>query len=346
MSEETDDINEETFTYVYKSSGNIELFPKAIRYLVVTYERDVKEIFSDQIGLMAFYLVGKCIAYETVGLDLQLIESTGYHVFLGKMMSYFCEVRHELDLSTQSFEMYHAHKATEFTEKQTLCLRYTLYKINLIILQMGSFAKSFTDTSGLKAHLAILNDDEFVEKNLETTMAMWTNKNMSLIEYLVLNVASLSKFSEESKQKWIELDAINILLNTSKKMPSSSFECYSAVTNVANDDQIEKLEEINEYANLLGAKLKRFNDLFESGESPKRAIRQIFENNKRISCDITVLDEANKTTTSLCVILQGFYKLAINSKMKSDIYFNLKGKEYFKTIILRGNHYEVKYTLR
>jgi hypothetical protein len=345
MSEETKEVNQDTFAYEYKRSTNSDLFPKALRYLASRYENDVRPIFDDEIGLLAFFSVGKCIAYETDICDFELIESTGYDVFLGNMMSNFYELRHELDFSAQSHEMYHAQKATDLKEKQTLCLRYTLYMINITILQMGSFGKNFPNTNGLKAHLAILNDDEFIGKNLTTTMGMWTNKNMSLIEYLVLNVASLSKFCEEQKQKWIDLHAVNVLLKASKKLPSCAFDSYSAITNVANDDQIEKLDEINEYANMLGVKLKKFHDCFES-DKVTRATRQIFENNKRISCEIVVVYEANKTTTSLFVILQGLYKLAINNKMKSDIYFTLHGKEYLKMIILKGNQYEAKYTLR
>jgi hypothetical protein len=85
---------------------------------------------------------------------------------------------------------------------------------------------------------------------------------------------------------------------------------------------------------------------FAKKQIPKTA-HAIFEGDKRVIANIVFFNEPSGVKTSLFVILDGLYKLAVNDKIKLDLYFNMRCKEYMKLVVLSKDcEYEAKCALR
>jgi hypothetical protein len=93
---------------------------------------------------------------------------------------------------------------------------------------------------------------------------------------------------------------------------------------------------------------------FDQGKVERVSIQIVEADNKTVACEVSVITESDKekdeatapTKILIMSVLQGLFKLAVNNKIKTRVYFDLKCKEYLKTIILKGNAYEINYALR
>jgi hypothetical protein len=194
--------------------------------------------------------------------------------------------------------------------------------------------------------LGFLDDEEFTKKNTDSELKMWDDIGYSLLEYLVLNLSALaSRNSADEKQRYVELKTAEIMRKVLLVKPSTQMDCYTCLVNMSNDSQIEEMPEIQDFADLLGERMVSYSEIFVSGEL-KRQTREIFENGKQVKAEFTNFTESNNTTSSIFLLFTGFYKLSINSSMKTRIYFNLNAKELFKIFLEKGNEWEVKYTLQ
>jgi hypothetical protein len=346
MSKE-DVLNEDTFNYLHGYANQL-LFPKALSYLANKYRSSAHMIafFDDKIAQSAFYFVAK-YDFEQLENDCYVeYELAGFDRFLANLIIYFSEIRNQLDFTEQEQDILDAEWARELAERHTLCLRYALFLIKTNAMMVNpSFCKNFCLNDGLKGLLALLSDKAFVEKHVSTEFVMWESDKILLLEYTLMDVVNLSMYCEDVKQKWTELDAVITLKFLSRKIPSCSYYCLTAITNLADDWQIEKLEEVNVYRGMIVDRLQHVAASFDAN-TVKQQNRIIFENNQMVSVDIACITESNGTTTSLFTILHGLYKLAINNKMKHELYFDLNCKQYMKSIILAGRECETKYTLR
>jgi hypothetical protein len=277
-------------------------------------------------------------------------EHTGFNRFLANMINYFSKIRNELDFSKQLQDLLEAELDRDLAMRHILTLRYSLYLIrSAAMFAHPSFSKSFCVNNGLKGLMAFLSDTTFVDKNLTTELIMWNCTRDLLFEMITRTVASLSMYCEDVKQKWTELDTVNILKEIQNELPSScTFLCLSAIANVADDAQIERLDEIKTFSSMLIERLRIIAGYFDAKTIPKNT-RTIFENNEKIIVKMAYYAEPTPgpvTKTSLFVILHGLYKLGI--VMKLELYFDMKCKQYIKSIIMNSNEseYDAKYTLR
>jgi hypothetical protein len=343
--------DEKYFTYKFKNKANgPDILPLAVEYLSQTYKKtEIAELFADKIAINAYLFIAKLIAYESNCFDYTPFEEHNFEIFVSKLMTHFCGLRSELDFEQQKAEMSMHLLVDQILENveeiKNLVLKCSIFITNLVPAHSVRFARNFPKVGGLKGYLEFLNDDEFVANNLDTKLLMWDKKETMLVEYCILNVGSLSKHCEDQKRTWLRLNTVAILLKMSKLKPSFKYLSYTGITNVADDEQIEQLEEIQDYAEMQVDRLQKLHNSLISTHF-KRDVRQIFENNLKYDCEMLTLVLPNNISTSIYNILQGLYKLSINNKMKDDIFFKLNAKEYLKTFLVKGNIYEIKWTVR
>ena len=257
---------------------------------------------------MAFIFTSRLIANENNDIYMQIFDTKGFDTFSGDLLLSFYENRNKVIFELDG-TLKMAESTNDMNELYLILFKLCLYLTNQISTYSPSFGTNFPETNGLKAYLNFLNDSEFVNKNLETSIGLW-NKHISLIEYLIMNVSSISKFCEENKQLWVDLDAINILFDIIKSKPSGKFDAYTAIINLVDDNQIEHFEEIQAFQVLLIERLKRFDQEFRS-ENFKRSKRQIFENNIVISFNTEIALDLNKDKE-----FQAFIQKFINDEAK------------------------------
>jgi hypothetical protein len=338
------------FDYKYQNESNgSKILPLAVEYLTqnLLFKEDITTFFTDKTAIDAYLFIAKLIAYESNKFDYTPFEANQFEIFVSQIMCHFSEKRNELHITQQKNELSSSLKSEQFfddsTEVKLIALKCTLFMTNIIPSHSVLFATKFPKAGGLKTYLDFLQDDAFVTANLNTKLMMWDKKETLIIEYFILNISSLSKHCEDYKQKWIVLNTVDVLLKMSKLNANFKYLCYTGITNVADDAQIEHLEEIQDFADMQVEFLRKLHNTVLA-TAYKRDVRQIFDNNVRYDCEMLSLNLPNNISTSIYNILQGLYKLSINQKMKEDLFF--KVKDYLKTFLAKGNMYEIKWTVR
>jgi hypothetical protein len=181
--------------------------------------------------------------------------------------------------------------------------------------------------------------------NLNATLHMWDKDATNLVDHLVLNIGTLSRNSEDLKEEWIKLNAVHTLSKAANTNELAKFSCYTALTNIADDAQIEQLEEIQVYADMQVDRLKLFQDGLIKNKL-RRKKRQVFENNREYQAEILFIVLPGNIRASINITMNGLYRLAINQKMRDYVYFELNAKDYLHTFLEKGSVYEVMLTCR
>jgi hypothetical protein len=310
---------------------------------------DIEQFFTDDTAKSAFLYIGKLVAFKTTNINYEQFEKHNFHLFIGELMSYLFTKRHELDFKTsQIIELSSAASLSGLgntSQTKIAAFKVGTYVTNLIASNSVHFARNIQLTGALKAYLDFLNDDQFVKANLNVDLNMWGMGKNNIIEYLVLNLGAFSRVNEEVKQKWIKLDAVNILIKTAKIKEEATYSSYTAITNTADDTQIEQLEEVQIYLKMNVDRLKLFHDGLLDG-SLKRSHRQVFENNIKYNVETLSVIFPNNTSTSVNVVINSLYRLAINQKKRDDIYFTHATKQHLHLFLVKGNMYEKKLVSR
>ena len=136
------------------------------------------------------------------------------------------------------------------------------------------------------------------------------------------------------------------LLNIGKLLKEEEFNAYVSIANIVDDKEIESLTEIHSILSLTMIRLIQINKDFNENYFYRKK-RQAILDNKVVDCFVQVYFESNGTQTSIIVLLQALYKLAVNEKMKLDIYEkNVETKSILKVLLKKGNFAEAYYTLR
>jgi hypothetical protein len=271
------------------------------------------------------------------------------------MMNHFGEIRNELDFSKQESSIDTIVEPNEDPAmRRTLALRFVLFLIRTAVADADPPLRNrFCANNGLRGLMNMLGDPAFVDANLATELIMSGDARRPFLDFTVRAVTELSSYCDEVMQYWREVNTVSILRSLWVKIPDSAYRCLTAITNLADDAQIEKLDEVNTFRGMLIDRLQDISSQF--GVLVKTSWFTIYENRARIYTCAVKYDEPNGGETSIFDILQSLYKLAINDKMKSELYFYLDCKKYVKSILfnldavpLYGSEekYEQKYTFR
>ena len=218
------------------------------------------------------------------------------------------------------------------------------YSSNLIMSNNLKFKFGFQKSNGLKAYLSFLRDEEFVQKNLNLSMNPFRSATLYILDYITLNLSVLSNNSEDYRVKWHEMDAIDILLKTATTKSTTLDYCYNTILYIATDKQIETLTEIHDYSNTLISRVEATSNDFINDRF-NRQKRQILEEDGIVNIEVHCVRDSNNLFTPIRGVLNSLYIIAVNDKLKQQLYFDTKLKEYLKVIIRKGNNIEIKYSL-
>jgi hypothetical protein len=335
------------FAYTYKNARNAnEILPKAINHLADEVS-DKTQFLNDKTGLFAFYFVGKMLAYEANSIDEALFENASFLAFLSDMISYLYDERHTVDFGSQLTNIYTPEQVPNLNELKVMLFKYTVFVTNQVLLMSTPACKLYMQTkSGLSAHLGFMNDEFFVLANADRHLIMWDQKENALVEFLLSNLSTLAKNSEEQARLWTEQKACDTLTKLVRFKPSLAFSAYNTAANVASDNELETLPQLETFASMLVDLLRKFGEALMS-DSVKRTTRRVDQSNMVLTAEVIVIDlEDTSVTNSLASVMRGLYKLALNRKFRYELFFNLNARQYLKDVLLRGNSFEVNLAAR
>jgi hypothetical protein len=234
----------------------------------------------------------------------------------------------------------------------------TQYQINsniLTIIWNGTnrskeFKYKFYEYRGFEAILNYIADEKFIQNCIrfkETSNQNRTKSQPPGLYFLRASIGSLnnmSKIADDKKMSLHELNAASILMKFAtimKDFPSHRMSAYMASANILNDNEIETLPDtklvVEDIVSLI-----------------KIGATAIQRNRNLIRASVSIDDREESPHETVCIIkqyhivelLQVLYKIAVNDKIKMELYENYMLKDYLEKIILHGNLTEKEYSLK
>lgn len=318
------------FKYTNNKVSNYEKLPNAINYLK---KSDPNILIDDKLAYQAIFLWAKTHGFFTVEMR-NFLETNGEDMstILSSLLLELTNVLSELDFSDFKVDVNDQFREMTQNDRRISLIVFILYTVNLSLSQSVKFNISFTSKNGLKAILEFIKDDQTLQKLLNIKITDFSLTQLYLINYIVLDIHSMSRYYEENAQKWVEFDVLNKLLKVGKLKPDSQLDAYVAISNIATDKQIETLTEIHNVIFALSEILNNCARDFEYNKF-KRSVRQIFDDEKNVqNVEIHITTRKDGIGSSILTPLRGFYQLSVNNKLRSEIYFKNNTKENLKVI--------------
>ena len=329
----------------------LENLHQALDYLAsFDYVNNIANFVDTNQVYHAIYYIGRKLNLTHLlhKIDFNIFLEKKCDQILGHILSYLYKINQKLDFKKvgKIASLTEPIKRPNSNEKSCSIFCYSFFIINKIIARSILFNLKFQSSLGLKSIFQFLNDEQFVLKNLKITQNVFESGEMSILDDIVLNVLLMSKNSDEFKTIWIdELNAVNILLKLAKIKPHGLDDIFLTVINIADDKQIETLNEIKVIALTL---IEQFNICVAdfTSESLVRKKRQVVEDFNIKIVEVHCIKYKAESIVSMISIFDSLYRLAINDKTRLDLYFEYNLKTNLKCILFMGNPYEKKLCLK
>ena len=294
------------------------------------------KVFIDADCYEALILIGKII--YNLSIDFSIFVANEFEKIVSTLFMYFYEIRNELHFEDNNI-------SNDLNAKRIELFGNLLFISNKIQSRSLEYCNKFVLSQGLRAYILFLSDDKFKQKNSNVKINDLSNVPQDLLEYLIINVCSLRNTSEELRYKWNEFNIIDILLKISKEKKSKHFEISCLITYIVDDNQIEAFSDFEPIIQILGKYLIKCKNDFKV-ENFDRITTRVKMNLSTINCQVhKIYDGESKTLITLNGLLNSFYKLSVNPKMRNEIYFQNEIKTCLETFLVKGNHFEIYFTL-
>jgi hypothetical protein len=328
-----------------------DMLSKAIRILLNQIDEEktdpakseIASFFANKTARDALFFIGKYLAFEVVH-DYEPFLFSNFNVFITALLSHFSAFEKTLEFTCQEFALDQAESESNPEGIKVLCLKYGLFITNHLSKNSEGFCRRFIKTSGIKSLLDILNDEEFTQKNHSAVLTLWHGQEFSLIDYFLAIIGNLSQRCNDLKHLWTQMNASETLL---KLIRNYSIETLADVTCIANltlDKQLERPEMSDKVCKHLSRLLEEFS--IAIGSSITRYLKFIFENQKRVECEVACIINEDHTTITLFEVLDVLYNLSLNLKLSEALYFGHNAKDCLMSILAKGNTKEILFAIR
>ena len=227
------------------------------------------------------------------------------------------------------------YKATNINERRIYMMRHVISIFNQILPCSSDLRVKFSELDALRSLVDILRDDKF-SKSLNT----WSP---STFKGVVFNLNWISKSCEGFKLVWHRLESINVLLTAAKTNQDLLMYFYMIISNIAFDKEIENIPDIHFICDRIAMVI--CDCIRQPGGKLKQTFRDETTQNDLDFEIITWRDLTNNSQISVTALLLCLYRLAVNHRIKWEIYQRPYFKDSLKTLIINGNEVEKHYAL-
>jgi hypothetical protein len=313
----------------------------------ISYLKHLKEpsiIMSKHGSYEAIFYINKIISYKSDLIDFSLFSRLTCENMFGDLLLFLYESNSSYDFRKHKIAVNEPNKKCDQNERYISIFFYLLDIISIIMSESNQFRIQFQHSNGLKSLIKFIQDEEFVKKNLKTTITGFFTNKFNIIDFIVTNINSLSKKCVNHKI-WIDLNAIDVLLNIGKRKSSCIDLAYSSIINICNDKHLNELNHVfgDCLVKDLIEKLKIMSNDFRSNQFNRNSLIVEDEINDKNELDIHFIVHNHQTANSATAcwfIFDGLTKLAINLELADKIYFDYSIKEMLKTILANANQHE------
>jgi hypothetical protein len=315
--------------------SNLSVLNNAITYL--NNIKDGENICKDTKAQHAFtfiHTLTRFVSYRQAPNSIDIFIEKNFCLILTNVLQHLAQKCESLKTgNNKSTEMLNKVSKTDkalFLSTQDI--------LNLLVSTNIKFRIDFFQCGGARAMFRLLSNQEFVQSFHQE----------SFFNTLIMNVNWLSKDADQFKNEWLEMDAVNILLQTTN-YPICKLPGYMAFANIANDKQIESLDDMHVVISELIKYTRQAAESIEiDGSSLERGSQQFLEDDTTPTeySVLYILADGYDVQYSITGILLGLYKLSVNNRIKYDLFVKYNLKEYLKKIIMKGVEIEKKYSLQ
>ena len=224
-----------------------------------------------------------------------------------------------------------------------------IFILNCISFESAKFCNRFIENEGLKILFKYLANPVLL-KNYASLYKDKNSKEFKTIDgamrRIMGSLVCLARVYANYKNNWKECKAAEGFLNylkVAKDIVDNKIYCCMAIAFVADDDDVDKLPELKDIIPDITKLVGQAAKLIKETENIKRFPMQLDESiNEEVEvfC-ITHMD----TEWSIINLLKALYHLAVNDKLKYDIYYKNHMSKYLRLILYNGNATEQEYSL-
>ncbi len=220
-----------SFTYEY-SAANLAKLTEAINFLNTI--KEPAKIIESQSGYEAVFCIGKYIGFSTNNISYDQFIEKNMDTIFGDLLLYLYEKHTTYDFQQGSISGTTPTPNANYNEKCITIFCMATYSCNLIMSNLLKFKLAFQRSNGLKGYLKMLGDESFVNRNLNNTMNPFNSATLYIIDYLTLNLSSISINCQDFKDVWHGLDSVNILMKIASKRSTSKEYAFNVILNIGN----------------------------------------------------------------------------------------------------------------
>jgi hypothetical protein len=233
-------------------------------------------------------------------------------------------------------------------DQQISLMAFVLHIVNRLSSKSMDFSEQFTANSGgLDAHLGFLENEDIFTKIRDVRLRDFTDTETNFVYYLIRNLAVLSRSADKSPLKWTISHTVETLLKIAQQKPETELTSFTTICNVANDDELEHLPEIDRVCAVLTKIVDRCaHDFKERKRLDRRRIQTWDDENRLIDGEAYRIELDDGTGLYITGVLRWLNKLSINEKLSSVMYFKYRLVDSLKTILERGNDFEQMFALK
>jgi hypothetical protein len=281
------------------------------------------QIFSDLNSFKCFTQISKIIYFSKgFKFNYDAFLFNNFDIFLSNLLEFLYEKRSELAFDDDG-------------NQYVIAFGNAIYLANNLTVNSTKFSEKYI-TAGLNAYLQFINDDVFVQKNLNAKVDFIERKS-NLIDQILMNIKNLSeKTCDQYKHVYLDSKTPDTMIRIAKLKESCILDAYMTLIYVCSDRHLESLIEIDSVLNLIFKLIQKCFIDFKQ----EKFFRQNFEinfNGNIFGCQIHSIKYAKGVCISMDSLLECCYRLSVNEKIKTLMYFKLEIKNYLQEFLFKGN---------
>jgi hypothetical protein len=292
----------------------------------------IEPLFSNESARNAISFISKCLITEVVP-DYEPFVSSNFEIFIYALISHFSAALKTMNFEGQTFSLDAIETDLDSDGIKVLFFKYGLYITIHLSQNSERFCRNMIKNGYFRPFLQILIDSELAQRNND------------LNEHLLLIISHLSRFCDDLKHVWIKQDASQNILKLVKDNSIESVAAYTCIANLTIDNKLFQSEISVKLCEYMSRLLKDFSEAIRSAQPICRHLKFIFENQKRIECEVTCFNERNRVVTFF-EVLDVFYRLSLSAELSEKLYFEMNLKGCLISIFATGNVNEILYVMR
>ena len=266
------------------------------------------------------------------------------HEKLVHVIEHLCSVRNEIDFkaSRQVLEYDHGtmscYQTTNMHERRIFNIVSLDYIFNLVMGFSFEFRRFFTrlnsqNTTYLKCFIEFIDDTTFISN--------FNNFN-SKFKAFTITIVAISKIADECRNIWQELNSVEILLKLNKLDSKWKMTIYGIISNIASDEEIEKIPEIDQIINTY------ITFVYNCINNPEgnRSYQYKDDDDVDKNFNVNYVSDVNKISMPVTSLLSHIYHLSVNEKIKFDIFKKQNFFACLKKLVFTGKEVEKQHAIQ